>query len=573
VKKITLRLSSITSKIILTSVLAVFMATAMLTVVAWRTLEAETSQVIENSTHWSLRVAGEAFIAFYPGYELVYDKSGEVERLVGPAIPDFTNNDAVDRITRINKGTATVFRYDAAKNDFLRLSTSVKKADGTRAIGTVLGNKGVVFPVIMEGKVYRGVATILGTPYQTGYMPITDKAGKPQGILYIGVGKLHELRAVTDELLHNLFIASGLVLLVCCAFTVLVLGRHIVRPILALTKATRDIADDKSNVIIPYQAHRDECGVLARALSSLQTSMQERASMRDNEVRLKQHERDVFASREQAIYQFKASVGMITKRLSGGSKELDQAAQSIAASVAETAKVAQGAKSSAHQASSGISMVASASEQLNSSITEVAGRAEQSARIASSAVETGKRSKLGVSNLSAAASRIGEVIGSIRAIAEQTNLLALNATIEAARAGEAGRGFAVVATEVKALASQTSLATGEISTQIAQIQSASNDVVEAFEAILIALNEVDGAGSSIAASVEQQGVATNEIARSAGQAAEGAEELSQLVLNVETMTITASQSVTSLEETAGTFRKEAEELVKTVDDFLRKVAA
>jgi methyl-accepting chemotaxis protein len=568
-----LNFKSINTKILGTCVMAIFVATSLMTLVAWRTVESETSNTIDNSTRWSLRVAAEAFISYYPTYELVYDREGEVAKLIGPAIPDFGDNEAVDRISRINKGTSTVFRYDAEKNDFIRLTTSVKKADGSRAIGTYLGNKGVVFPVIMEGAVYRGVATILGLPYQTGYMPIMDKEGKINGILYIGVGKISDLRVATNELLWGLLLASIALLLVCGTYCGIIMSRALIKPILSLTTVTNQIACEQGAVAVPHQDRTDEFGVLARALHSLQTSMDERKAMRANERETRTREVDMLRMREEAIATFRSSVSLITGRLANGSAGLEAAAQNLSETVSATADMAKGAKSSAHQASTGIGMVASASGQLDSAIREVANRAENSARIASDAVATGEISKHGVSHLSAAATRIGEVVGSIRAIAEQTNLLALNATIEAARAGEAGRGFAVVATEVKALASQTGHATQEIADQITQIQNASAAVVTAFESIINALSNVDGAGAAIAASVEQQGVATGEIARSAAHAAVGAEEMTKMVLNVETMSTSAAHSVSVLDTTAASFRNEADELVRTVDEFLTAVAA
>ena len=94
-----------------------------------------------------------------------------------------------------------------------------------------------------------------------------------------------------------------------------------------------------------------------------------------------------------------------------------------------------------------------------------------------------------VSELSKAADRIGDVVELINTIAGQTNLLALNATIEAARAGDAGRGFAVVASEVKALAEQTAKATDEISQQVADIQCATRESVQAIQTIG---NTIDG---------------------------------------------------------------------------------
>lgn len=72
--------------------------------------------------------------------------------------------------------------------------------------------------------------------------------------------------------------------------------------------------------------------------------------------------------------------------------------------------------------------------------------------------------------------RVSRVSEGIESIAAQTRLLALNATIEAARAGEAGKGFVVVAGEVKALAKQTSDATGEIAETVNELTSSIFDL-------------------------------------------------------------------------------------------------
>jgi methyl-accepting chemotaxis protein len=565
-------LRSLTSQIIATSVAAVCVTALLLGFLTWRALERDVDNTLDIKTRWSLRVAAEAFISYYPDYELKYDADGDVTRLVGPKVPDFSDNEAVDRITRINRGTATIFRYDGAKEDFIRLSTSVKKADGSRAIGTYLGSGGPVYPVIMERLVYRGVANILGEPYQTGYMPIVGQDGAVNGILYIGVGKLAELKAQSAALYRTIGYAS-LAVLAATALLGGLLSRRLMAPLPALALVTRQIADEKLEGEIPYQQRRDECGRLAKSLATLRLALKERAELRDRETAANRDEIERARRREQDVLAFRAAVTQLTGEISMGSAEMDQAATRLSAVVASTANMADGAREAVAEASEGISVVAASADELNATIREVASRAEQSASMVAEAVRTSESSRAGVAMLGEAAERIGEVIAAIRGISEQTNLLALNATIEAARAGESGRGFAVVAGEVKLLASQTGRATDEIGRQIAELQAASRQAVAAFESIAGKLEGVRGATSSIAASVEQQGAATGEIARNATKVAGGAEELNANVLGVEEMASRARESVDLLEATAARFRNGSSELASAVDDFLRRMAA
>ena len=75
-------------------------------------------------------------------------------------------------------------------------------------------------------------------------------------------------------------------------------------------------------------------------------------------------------------------------------------------------------------------------------------------------------------------SQIGNMVHMIVDIAEETNLLSLNASIEAARAGEAGKGFAVVAEQIGKLATNSSIATDEISKLTAEIEETVANAVE-----------------------------------------------------------------------------------------------
>jgi len=127
-------------------------------------------------------------------------KVGEMEvptLLLGgkPLNLDFT---APDRFTRQTGGNATIFV--ASGDDFVRISTSVKKENGERAVGTALDRSGAAYAALKQGKPYIGMAKLFGKQFMTDYEPIRDAAGKVIGILYVGVDVDRDIAALKNKI-------------------------------------------------------------------------------------------------------------------------------------------------------------------------------------------------------------------------------------------------------------------------------------------------------------------------------------------------------------------------------------
>ena len=73
-----------------------------------------------------------------------------------------------------------------AGDEYVRVTTNVKKDDGSRAIGTILDPNGPAIAMIRKGEAFYGEAIILGKPYLTGYEPIRDAPNNVIGIYYVG---------------------------------------------------------------------------------------------------------------------------------------------------------------------------------------------------------------------------------------------------------------------------------------------------------------------------------------------------------------------------------------------------
>ncbi len=115
-----------------------------------------------------------------------------------------------DQFTRLTGGTATVFvRYE---DDFLRATTSLRKTDGTRAIGTLLGKTHPGYQKLMDGERYVGRAHLFGRDYMTVYAPVLDARGEVIAILYVGFDFTAGLESLYRQLEQVRFGESGGVL-------------------------------------------------------------------------------------------------------------------------------------------------------------------------------------------------------------------------------------------------------------------------------------------------------------------------------------------------------------------------
>jgi aerotaxis receptor len=346
--------------------------------------------------------------------------------------------------------------------------------------------------------------------------------------------------------------------------------RAVGRPLAQLNDLMANIAKGDFNNRV-YIDRDDETGIALRNLQAMQAKLgYDRVSQTDIARRAALEKK---AAMHEMADAFNAAVGGIIETVSSSSTELEAAANTLTQTAETTQGLSTAVAAASEQASANVQSVASAAEEMASSVGEIGRQVQESARIAGDAVAQAGRTNTRIHELSQAAGRIGDVVKLITSVAEQTNLLALNATIEAARAGDAGRGFAVVASEVKALAAQTANATEEIGTQIAAMQTATQDSVAAIGEIGTTITRISEITSTIAAAVEEQGAATQEIARNVQQAALGTAEVAGKITDVNRGAGETGSASTQVLASAQSLSAESNHLKVEVDKFLATVRA
>ena len=438
--------------------------------------------------------------------------------------------------------------------------------------------------------------------YQDALAKVMSEIKAISDVKIEGAAKNMDAAAATADQMKWLIGAMLLAALIMSLIIVILVNKSINDPITNLKNALADLASARLDTEVRNTDYTNEIGQMAKAVAELQVSLQHAAKLAEAErennrvaaettkeiggiisaaaggdftaaVKVEGKEGfflDISKQVNQLIETSRNAFKAISKNatsLSAASEELSVVSTQMSSNAEETNAQAGSASSAATQVSSNMQTVATGVEELSVSIREISSNAIEASAVATQAVNEARLTGNTMTKLGISSQEIGSVLKVISSIAEQTNLLALNATIEAARAGELGKGFAVVANEVKELAGQTSRATDEISSNIANIQRDVQGAIDSIATISGVINKINDISGIIASAVEEQAATANEIGRTVAEAAAGSSEIARNIDSVSSVSRNTTEGANNCQQAAHDLSRMAAELQSMVNKF------
>ena len=94
------------------------------------------------------------------------------------------SNDLARAVKKAHGAATSIFVKSG--DQYTRVATTVKKEDGSNAVGTALDANSPAIAKLNSGEPYYGDATVFGKTYDAGYEPIKDASGAVIGAYFVG---------------------------------------------------------------------------------------------------------------------------------------------------------------------------------------------------------------------------------------------------------------------------------------------------------------------------------------------------------------------------------------------------
>src|SRR5258706_2233677 len=304
---------SLGPKAVLSAALLIVVNTALVVGAGYWSLTRDFDTRAERDIDVNLRTLSLAFGESFPNTKIAI-RDGVVERIEIPKMPEFSDHKIVDRATSYVGGTATLFVYDNASQQFVRETTNVKKENGDRAVGTQLAADHPAQAILRRGQAYKGPATLFGRRFYTAYQPVFGASGKVIGIAYVGI-PMAQFDGMLWQALWAMVIAAAIAALLVLGFTMLIV-RRVTKPLKAVTETLTVLAEGRTDVEVWHADRYDEIGAIARTVGVFKNNRIERQQLeaeRINAEKLAMDQRK--AELNQFVEDFRAKIGGSIERV------------------------------------------------------------------------------------------------------------------------------------------------------------------------------------------------------------------------------------------------------------------